>query len=95
MDLYIYYRVRCEHAADFQACAIKMQTILAKEYSLTMGLKRRPDAKDDRHTWMEVYQNVPENFDTILQHAVIHAGLTLLIDGERHLEYFLDLSACA
>jgi hypothetical protein len=72
-----------------------MQTNLAKDYSVLSELKRRPQEKDNRHTWMEVYRNIPENFDTILERAVIQAGLKTLIDGERHIEHFLDLSTCA
>lgn len=95
MDLYIYYRVRCEHAAELQSRVISMQTLLGKEYSLSPALKRKPDEKDTLHTWMEIYPNIPQNFDTILSNAVLQTGLAPLIEGERHIEYFLDISACA
>jgi hypothetical protein len=95
MDLYIYYHVPCERADELQKQVLNMQTKLAKEFSLITELKRRPDKRDECHTWMEVYRNIPENFDTIVQQAVTQAGLTTLINGERHLEHFLDLSECA
>jgi hypothetical protein len=95
MDLYIYYRVPCERADELQKQVLNMQTKLAKEFSLITELKRRPEKRDECHTWMEVYRNIPENFDRIVQQAVTQAGLTTLINGERHLEHFLDLSACA
>ena len=62
MDLYIYYRVLSDRANEFQARAIDMQTMLAKKYSVRTELKRRPDEKDKRHTWMEVYRNAPGKF---------------------------------
>jgi hypothetical protein len=95
MDLYIYYLVPCDRADELQKQVLNMQTKLAKEFSLITELKRRPDKRDECHTWMEVYRNVPVNFDTILLQAVTQAGIKTLINGERHLERFLDLSACA
>lgn len=95
MDLYIYYRVPCNRADELQKQVIDMQAKLAKEFSLITELKRQPDKRDECHTWMEVYRNVPVNFDTILLQAVTQAGIKTLINGGRHLERFLDLSACA
>jgi hypothetical protein len=95
MDCYIYYRVPCNRANELQEKVLNMQTKIAKKFNLITELKRRPENKGECHTWMEVYRNVPENFDTILQQAVTQAGIKTLINGERHLERFLDLSACA
>jgi hypothetical protein len=95
MDLYIYYRVECSHAQELQNRVQHMQTNLIKQYSLIAELKRRPEENDGCHTWMEVYRNIPENFDRMLETAVMNAGVRLLIDGERHIEHFLDFSACA
>lgn len=67
-----------------------MQQSIARECGIVAELKRRPEAKDGRHTWMEVYHAVPDNFDAVLAKAVVHAGLPELIDGERHTELFLD-----
>lgn len=95
MDLYIYYRVRSEHAEMLQSKAWAMQRSLAKEYGIVTGLKRRPQEKDGQQTWMEVYQAVPEHFEAILERAVTQAGLAQFIDGQRKTEYFLDVSPCA
>jgi hypothetical protein len=95
MDLYVYYRVRCEDAERFQALAATMQQSLARKGGITASLKRRPKAADGRHTWMEVYSGVPEDFDATLANALAGSGLTELIDGERHPEYFMDMSTCA
>jgi hypothetical protein len=95
MDVYVYYRVRSSHATELQAQAVVMQARLSEQYGIITALKRRPEEKNERHTWMEVYLAVPDGFDDALEQAVIQANLATLIDGERHIEHFLDLSACA
>jgi hypothetical protein len=72
-----------------------MQSALSKQHGIGAELKRRPDAKNGQHTWMEVYRAVPDKFDAILAHAVSEAGLQSLIEGERHTEVFMDVSSCA
>ena len=95
MDLYIYYRVRSEQAQTLQSKATAMQHTLAAEHGIATALKRRPEEKDGQHTWMEVYLAVPQDFETLIEHAAVQAGLSALIDGPRHIEYFLDCSTCA
>ena len=94
-DLYVYYRVRVEHAPLLQTRVLAMQTSLAVEYGIGTALKRRPDEKDGLHTWMEVYLAAPSGFDAALERAAAQAGLADLIDGQRHTEYFMDCSTCA
>lgn len=95
MDLYIYYTARAELADALTARVLEMQARLAAKCGVAASLKRRPAEKDGRHTWMEVYQAVPEGFDAILDDAVEQSALATLIEGERHVEYFMDASACA
>jgi predicted enzyme related to lactoylglutathione lyase len=95
MDLYIYYRVRTEDATRFQARAAAMQQALARDHGIGGALKRRPEAKDGMHTWMEVYAAAPENIETTLASVLSTSGLAELIDGNRHHEYFMDVIACA
>jgi hypothetical protein len=95
MDLYIYYRVRHEDAAALQVRVSAMQQRLAVECGVTGGLKRRPEEKDGRQTWMEVYQAVPDGFETRLDAAVVRSALADLIDGPRRTEHFMDIPACA
>jgi hypothetical protein len=95
MDLYVYYQVHASHADLLHAQVAAMQANLTRECGVLAALKRRPEEKDGRHTWMEVYLAVPDAFDSILERAVSQTKLVTLIDGERHTEYFLDLSACA
>lgn len=95
MDLYIYYRVRSEDGEALRTRVVALQQSLAREYAIVTGLKRRPEEKDGRQTWMEIYQAVPAGFETALERAVAQAGLTELIAGPRNTEYFVDVSSCA
>ncbi len=95
MECDIYYRVRTEFAAKIQLRVQAMQARMLTEYGLAGALKRRPEAQDGRHTWMEIYAAVPHNFDAILAEAVAAAELPELIDGERPAAYFGDVTACA
>jgi hypothetical protein len=93
-DLYVYYRVRGEQADALQSRVLAMQAALAVECGVATSLKRRPEEKEGRHTWMEVYLAVPPGFDALLQQRA-QGQLADLIDGSRHVEYFMDCSTCA
>jgi hypothetical protein len=95
MDLYVYYRVRVGDATQLQTQVATMQSKLSKELGVAAALKRRPEAKDGRQTWMEVYLAVPDGFDAALALAVEHSKLADLIDGDRHAERFMDIASCA
>jgi hypothetical protein len=95
MDLYIYYRVPVDKSAQLEQQAVALQARLSQQHQVATELKRRPQDKDGLHTWMEVYLDTPDGFETVLQEEVAASGLTALIDGPRHTEYFLDFSPCA
>jgi hypothetical protein len=95
MDLYIYYRVKSGRHALLQSKISAMQARIASEHGVLTALKRRPEEENGQQTWMEIYHAIPEGFDRVLAPLVIEAELATLIDGERHLEYFMDLSPCA
>ena len=95
LDWYIYYRVRAERAELLHKCVTEMQQRLQQEHGISSALKRRPQLRDGLHTWMEVYTSAPRDFDMILAAEVEKAALAELIDGERHIEHFWDISSCA
>lgn len=95
MDLYIYYQMRSEDVDALRPRAIALLRCLSQEYGIVTALKRRPEEQDGRQTWMEIYQSVPAGFEAILERAVLQAELPALIDGQRHIEHFLDVSSCA
>ncbi len=94
-DLYIYYRVAAANAQQFDTAAAAMQAGLSLQYQVASALKRSPEIKDEHHTWMEVYSSVPPDFIDIIEQAVTQHGLTALIDGPRHTEFFVNISSCA
>lgn len=95
VDLYIYYKVRDEHAAQLAQRVRAMQAALASSDGVAGKLKRRPGTADGRQTWMEIYLATPDGFDTVLAAAVRQAGLDEYTDGPRHTEVFMDISTCA
>ncbi|MFJ9449351.1 DUF4936 family protein [Herbaspirillum sp. NPDC101397] len=95
MDLYVYYRVPVGKSEQLEQQAAALQARLSQQHQVATELKRRPQDKDGLHTWMEVYLDTPEGFETILEEAITSSGLPALIDGPRHIEYFLDFSPCA
>lgn len=67
IDLYVYYKVREEHAERLAGlvCAFQARMLQAN----AARLLRRPESKDGLQTWMEVYPDVPENFAEALETA--------------------------
>lgn len=92
-DVFVYYRVRREHAAQMRPRISALQAALAQDFDIHAALKRRPDEIDGMQTWMEIYADVPDDFLPALQQAVVDARLPA--EGERHLEIFVDLPECA
>ena len=93
IDLYVYYKVREEHAERLAslACAFQARIIQAG----AARLLRRPESKDGLQTWMEVYPDVPESFAGELEMAAAGAGFEGLIEGPRRVEVFVEFPPCA
>jgi len=89
-DLYIYYRVRDEDAAQLAPRVRAMQAALGAGQ-----LKRRPGSSEGQQTWMEIYQDVDSAFDTALALALEQAGVPASIASARHTEVFTDIDSCA
>lgn len=94
-DCYIYYKARTEDGVRLRERVTRLQQRLHAGWGVACSLKRRPQGKDGRDTWMEVYLAVPEGFEQGLARELLTAEVQELIDGERHIEYFLDLTSCA
>jgi hypothetical protein len=95
IDLYVYYKVRDEHAARLEPLVRAMQARLRDVHGIAVQLKRRPEAKDGLQTWMEVYPGVANEFASLLALTEREAGLAALIEGPRRTEVFTDFTACA
>lgn len=96
MDLYIYYHVRAEHATVLRQQITALQSALCAQWPVQAALKRRDDSTaGTAQTWMEIYTDTSAEFLSVLQRAVDSAGLMQYIEGERHLEIFVDVPVCA
>ena len=95
MDLYVYYRAQRNEASSIQTAVGMLQQRLRQHSGVRCGLKQRPRVKDERDTWMEIYLAVPDDFEAALAAAVAVSPLQQLIDGDRHVEYFLECLPCA
>lgn len=89
MDCYVYYKSTVDHAIAIRHCVEVMCVQLSHQLDHLPRLQRRPAVNNGLITWMEIYCDVPENFEDILTAAVMHSGITSLITGERRLEYFI------
>ncbi len=92
-DLFVYYRVRGDIADQLRPQVAKLQSLLVRRFGVRASAKRRPEEKDGLQTWMEVYEDVPDDFLQALQQATADARLP--IEGDRHHEIFEDLPECA
>ena len=93
-DLYIYYRVRDDRAAQLLVRVRAMQAALAAAHRIIGQIKRRPGSQEGLQTWMEIYTAIGSGFDAVLEHAVRDAALAELIEGPRHTEVFTDVETC-
>lgn len=89
IDVYVYYRVRDENAAQLRARVLSMQAGLAARFQVHASLKRRSDEPPGTQTWMEIYSATKEGFLPALHDAAHRAQLP--IEGERHIETFVDV----
>ena len=94
-DLFIYYLVPAEHAVRMQKKVTVMQAELSEQWPVSASLKRRLELKEGCETWMEIYSQAPEDFPAALASAVDQAQLLALTKGQRHIETFVDIPACA
>ena len=94
-DLYIYYRVPEQHAAQLAPRVHAMQSRLLAATGVAGQLKRRPEASDGMQTWMEIYLATGPSFDAALADALEQAAVLEQIDGKRHTEVFMDVETCA
>jgi hypothetical protein len=89
-DLYIYYRVKDTNSYQLNQVIVAMQATLAATYQVTTSIKKRLETEKNFHTWMEVYYAVTLDFAEIVAQKVTNYRLSHLIDGPRHIEFFIN-----
>ncbi len=95
MDLYVYYRALPADAPRIETEVSILQQQLRQSSGVRCGLKQRPPVCQERDTWMEIYLAVPVGFEAVLGAAFAASPLPRCIDGDRHIEYFLECLPCA
>jgi hypothetical protein len=90
-NLYIYYQVRPEQRSKAHALVLQIQARLANRTSQLGRLLRRAElSAAGTETWMEVYENITRASAAMLETLQQEAGLDALIEGERHIERFVE-----
>ena len=93
MDCYIYYKSTTSREQSVIAAASAVLGTVACS-GVTGSLQRRPDVAQGLHTWMEVYHEIPDDFIDLIAVAVATTPLTDLIEGLRHMEFFMPVALC-
>jgi hypothetical protein len=86
VHLYVYYEVTPDRAA------MALERVRSMQLELAMANARvvQRDEEDRRvATWMEIYEDVPDDFEGRLAAAVERHGYAALT-GARHVERFMD-----
>lgn len=94
-ELYVYYRAAPSDTDALTAALGRMHGALrASHPGLSARVLRRPEPRDGRCTWMEVYAAPPDDDVDALAADIATAAEALAgwIDGPRHVEHFV---ACA
>jgi DNA gyrase inhibitor GyrI len=92
LNLYVYYQVRQMNAKNLRAKIVQIQQRLSNRTGGRYKLLRHVETTDDGlETWMEVYENVQSDFETLLQEQVNVAGIADWLHGKRNIERFVDL----
>ncbi len=90
-ELYIYYKVSLEQRSP---AGLAIDDLMARCQALGVSarlMRRREPAADGTETWMEIYHNVPHDFDATLDRLVLEAGASTLT-GERRAEWFVPVA---
>ena len=95
MDCYIYFKAAAPDQARVLQQQAQLQALLRAACGCGARLQRRPTAGGEMQTWMEIYREVPPDFEMQLAAALAQTGLSCLLQGERHHEYFMDVDLCA
>ncbi|WP_424195435.1 DUF4936 family protein [Ampullimonas aquatilis] len=90
--LYIYYKTRPELADTVQTAFAQLVNLLNHRGRL-MRRPASPDATDNLVTWMEVFENLPDDFEARLKQALIQTGFAYRVASPRHTEAFIETNA--
>ncbi len=89
-SFYIYYRVPAQDGPRVRGAVEELQRLIAERTGVNGRLLC---GEDDPHTWMEIYESVPDvdGFQQLLAEETQRLGLGELIGSARHTEIFRPL----
>lgn len=96
--LYIYYRVRPEFTDQAHALILEIHARVQERTGIRARLLQKIDSTDEaQQTWMEVYENVTSDFETVLDEMIRNAQFFRFVEAGRHVERFVEypLESCA
>lgn len=93
MDCYVYYKAKTADEKNVTEAFKRFRSTLESLGSVeqTPSLQRRPESKDEAHTWMEIYRDIPTDFCKLIEGPLHDSGLLELTLGSRHMEYFIPV----
>lgn len=91
MDCYIYYKSKEADAHNIIKAFAQLRSLMSPHLTSNIELQRRPKTTEGQITWMEIYRDIPENFETFLSNAISQCEIVKSISSERHAEYFLPI----
>lgn len=91
VHLYIYFRIPDARAGEARPHWHRWMETVAEATGIGGTLMRRPEVANGLQTWMECYADVPPAFEATLDGLWRQSGLQGWLDGERHMERFVDL----
>jgi Domain of unknown function (DUF4936) len=92
MHLYVYYEVPHAVRDDVLRLVRMVQRELATETGIEGRMLKRVENPGPRETWMEIYEDVAEDFESLLSDNIEAHGIDALLCGARHVERFGDVA---
>lgn len=92
MDFFVYYKVRAENVDNLLPRVSALLSEAFQVFAVKTRLMRRPEEEGGIQTWMEIYHEVPGDFDIWLRsHCETH-DVSPFTDGQRHVERFVPVA---
>ena len=92
LDRFVFYRWRASQESAYLAQARTRLAQLHQSSGIEGLLRRRPEAKEGLHTWMESFIDLPAAQEAAVSAHLADPRSASFIEGERHTERFVRLA---
>lgn len=96
-SVYVYYKTESDQYAEIRGMLIGLPSAMTKAGYRCRVQQRRDLSSDGRHTWMEIYEDVPldtvDEFPSVRKKIVSSIGLAPYLSSA-HVEVFSELKIC-